>query len=187
MDGEKGETYGKVLKTLVMFGDAIGAERLIDVTHPVHIVTSSIGGILLKPLYDIMDELIENGIRTKEPFTVDPRPYDHENIRCSDEEMKVFNELYSIQDAYEAQLVKVGLQNDNAYTCTCYLEEVGNIPKYGDILSWAESSAVVYANSVIGARSNISGKGRYQGKFYRGVRGFKAGRQSSGHFSKKRF
>lgn len=154
LDGAKGETYGKVLKTLVMFGDAIGAERLIDVTHPIHIVTSSIGGILLKPLYDIMDEIIENGIKTREPFTVDPRPYDHENIRCTDEEMEVFNELYSIQDAYEEQLVKVGLKNENAYTCTCYFEEVGNIPQYGDILSWAESSAVVYANSVIGARSN---------------------------------
>jgi hypothetical protein len=154
LSGEKGETYRKVFRTVVMFGDVFGAERLIDVTHPIHIVTSSIGGILLKPLYDIMDELIENGIKTKEPFTVDPRPYDHKNIECTDEEMEVFNELYNIQDAYENQLVKVGLKDENAYTCTCYFEEVGNIPKCGDILSWAESSAVVYANSVLGARSN---------------------------------
>ena len=52
------------------------------------------------------------------------------------------------------QLKKLGITADNAYTCTCYLEQVGNTPKQGDILSWAESSAVVYANSVLGARCN---------------------------------
>ena len=45
------------------------------------------------------------------------------------------------------------MEND-AFTCTCYMDEVGNTPKKGDILSWAESSAVVFANSVIGARCN---------------------------------
>ena len=43
---------------------------------------------------------------------------------------------------------------DDAFTCACYLDQVGNKPKMGDILSWAESSAVVYANSVLGARCN---------------------------------
>ena len=43
---------------------------------------------------------------------------------------------------------------EDAYTCACYLPEVGNVPKRGDVLSWAESSAVVYANSVLGARCN---------------------------------
>ena len=44
--------------------------------------------------------------------------------------------------------------NDDAFTCTCYMDEVGNKPQKGDVLSWAESSAVVYANSVLGARCN---------------------------------
>ena len=44
--------------------------------------------------------------------------------------------------------------NDDAFTCACYFDQVGNIPKKGDYLSWAESSAVVYANSVLGARCN---------------------------------
>lgn len=47
----------------------------------------------------------------------------------------------------------MGLLSDDAYTCTCYFDEVGNTPK-GEILSWAESSAVNYANSVLGARCN---------------------------------
>ena len=42
----------------------------------------------------------------------------------------------------------------NAYTCACYLPQAGNVPKRGEILSWAESSAVVYANSVLGAKCN---------------------------------
>ena len=67
----------------------------------------------------------------------------------------VFNKfMYTKQDFYEGQLKQLGLLNDDAFTCTCYMDEVGNTPKKGDILSWSESSAVVYANSVLGARCN---------------------------------
>ena len=59
-----------------------------------------------------------------------------------------------MQDSYEAQLHKLGLKSDKSFTCACYFDEVGNTPKKGDILSWAESSAVVFANSVLGARCN---------------------------------
>jgi predicted aconitase len=62
--------------------------------------------------------------------------------------------MYSAQNRYDEQLTKMGILNDKAYTCTCYMDEVGNIPEKGEVLSWAESSAVVYANSVLGARCN---------------------------------
>ena len=62
--------------------------------------------------------------------------------------------MYTKQDFYEKQLNQLGLMNQDAFTCTCYMDEVGNKPQKGDILSWAESSAVVYANSVLGARCN---------------------------------
>ena len=62
--------------------------------------------------------------------------------------------MYNMQDSYDAQLAKLGLIDSKSYTCTCYMDEVGNTPKKGDVLSWAESSAVVYANSVLGARCN---------------------------------
>ena len=69
--------------------------------------------------------------------------------------MVAFGELECTkQDFYEKQLKELGLMNENAFTCTSYMDEVGNVPKKGDILSWAESSAVVYANSVLGARCN---------------------------------
>ena len=62
--------------------------------------------------------------------------------------------MYTKQDFYEGQLQKLGLMAPDAFTCTCYMDEVGNTPKKGDVLSWSESSAVVYANSVLGARCN---------------------------------
>ena len=62
--------------------------------------------------------------------------------------------MYSTQESYEQQLKQLGLMDENAFTCACYLDEVGNKPGKGDVLSWAESSAVVYANSVLGARCN---------------------------------
>ena len=62
--------------------------------------------------------------------------------------------MYSKQKHYDEQLKKLGIMAEDAYTCTSYMAEVGNTPKKGDILSWAESSAVVYANSVLGARCN---------------------------------
>ena len=62
--------------------------------------------------------------------------------------------MYTEQDNFEEQLRKLGIVDDDGYTCTCYMDQVGNKPEKGEVLSWAESSAVVYANSVLGARCN---------------------------------
>lgn len=153
LDGARGETMRKVLQTVVMYGRTFGATRLVPVDHSIHMVTS-FGIPLLEPVFDIMDALIENGLKTERPFTVDPRPLDYKNVRCSLLQKLVFKIMYGRQTEYEAQLKKVGLKDDNAFTCTCYMDEVGNIPRKGDNLAWAESSAVVYANSVLGARCN---------------------------------
>lgn len=154
LNGVKGETLAKVMKTLVLYGDAFGADKFIDTTAPAHLVTS-FGISVLKPVFSMMDELIDADLITKEPFTVDPRPIDYENVKCSLPEKIIFSKImYGMQAPYEAQLTKLGLKSNKSFTCTCYMDEVGNTPKFGDILSWAESSAVVYANSVIGARCN---------------------------------
>lgn len=87
-------------------------------------------------------------------FSVDPRPLDP-NVPANLLQKLVFKKfMYSKQDFYEDQLTKMGLMNPDAFTCACYLDEVGNRPQKGEVLSWAESSAVVYANSVLGARCN---------------------------------
>ncbi len=155
LNGSKGETMAKIMQTIVMFGDIFGAKRLVPVTHKQGHLVTSFGIGMLKPVFSIMDKLIAEGIKTEDYFTVDPRPMDFDNVKCNFLEKLVFKKfMYSQQQRYEEQLKKVGLKNDNAFTCTCYLPEVGNLPKEGDILSWAESSAVVFANSVLGARCN---------------------------------
>lgn len=154
LNGAEGETKAKILRTLVQFGEVFGAEKLVPITHEAHLVTS-FGIGLIKPLFRIMDEIIDAGITAKQPFTVDPRPIDYENVKCGLLNKLIFSKImYSQQARYEEQLKKIGLKDSDSFTCTCYMDEVGNIPKYGDILTWAESSAVVYANSVLGARCN---------------------------------
>ena len=154
LNGAQGQTKAKIMKTLVEFGDLFGAEKFVPVSTNGHLVTS-FGIGLLKPVYRIMDEIIDAGLKTPYPFTVDPRPIDYKNVKCGMLNKLVFSKImYSQQSHYEQQLSKIGLKNKNAFTCTCYLDEVGNTPKYGDVLSWAESSAVVFANSVLGARCN---------------------------------
>jgi|CZCB01.1.fsa_nt_gi predicted aconitase len=155
LEGKKGETMAKVIKTVVMFGEIFGAKRLVPITHNSGHLVTSFGIGILAPLYRTMDELINAGIKVKGDFTVDPRPLDYKNVKCTMLEKLLFNKiLYSKQEQYESQLKKVGLKDEDGFTCTCYLPEVGNTPKEGDILAWAESSAVVYANSVLGARCN---------------------------------
>ncbi len=154
LEGKEGKTKAKIMQTLVEFGEVFGAKRLVKVTANGHLVTS-FGIGLLKPVYRIMDEIIDAGLKTKYPFTVDPRPIDYKNVKCGLLDKLIFSKImYSQQKHYEEQLSKIGLRNKDSFTCTTYLSQVGNVPKYGDILSWAESSAVVFANSVLGARCN---------------------------------
>lgn len=153
LEGKHGEVMKKALKSVVLYGEAFGAKKLVPIEGPVHLVTS-FGMSGLGTVFDMMDELIDAGMKTSEPFTLDPRPIDYDNVECTDLQKKVFKVFYGNQERYEEQLKKLGLKNDNAFTCTCYMPEVGNRPKKGQVLSWAESSAVVFANSVLGARTN---------------------------------
>lgn len=153
LDGEKGETMAKVIKTLVMYGDAFGAERMVPITSEYGHTVISFGIGVMKPVYELYDKLLSANAVSKQKFSADPRPLD-KNVPSSLLQDIVFKFMYSQQKRYEEQLSKFGIVSDDAYTCACYLPEVGNVPKRGEILSWAESSAVVYANSVLGARCN---------------------------------
>ena len=154
LNGSQGEAMAKVMKTLVLYGDAFGAEKMVPVTSEMGHLVTSFGLKVMKPVYGLMDQLIEGGALSKQKFTVDPKPLD-KNVPANFLQKLIFNKfMYTMQDSYDKQLEKMGLLNSKGYTCTCYMDEVGNIPKKGDVLSWAESSAVVYANSVLGARCN---------------------------------
>ncbi|MBE6531275.1 MAG: DUF521 domain-containing protein [Ruminococcaceae bacterium] len=154
LDGEKGETLAKVMKTLVMYGDAFEAEKLVPITSKYNHLVTSFGLKVMSPVYDLMQQLLDAGVCSDQKFSVDPRPID-KNVPANFLQNLVFNKfMYTKQGFYEEQLEKLGLMDKNAFSCTCYMDEVGNKPQKGEVLSWAESSAVVYANSVLGARCN---------------------------------
>ena len=154
LDGERGETMAKVMKTLVMYGDAFEAEKLVPITSEYNHLVTSFGLKVMSPVYDLMQKLLDAGVVSGQKFSVDPRPLD-KNVPANVLQNLVFNKfMYTKQDFYEEQLKKLGLKDQNAFSCTCYMDEVGNKPRKGEYLSWAESSAVVYANSVLGARCN---------------------------------
>ena len=154
LNGSKGETMAKVMKTLVMYGEAFGADKMVPVTSDYNHLVTSFGLKMMKPVFDLMQQLIDAGVTSGQKFSVDPRPLD-KNVPANFLQNLVFNKfMYSKQADYEKQLDQLGLMDENAFTCACYLDQVGNKPKKGEVLSWAESSAVVYANSVLGARCN---------------------------------
>ena len=152
--GSRGETMAKVMRTMIQYGEIFGAERMVPVTSKYNHLVTSFGLKAMTAVYELMDKLIEAGVASGQKFTVDPRPLD-KNVPANLLQKAIFNlAMYTKQDEYEAQLKKLGLLDEKSFTCTCYMDEVGNKPAYGEVLSWAESSAVVYANSVLGARCN---------------------------------
>ncbi len=154
LDGNQGEVMAKIVKTLVMYGDAFGAERMVPVTGKYGHTVISFGIGVMDPVYDLYDQIISAGIASDQKFTADPRPLDPKVPSTPLDDLVFKKIMYTKQNRYEEQIRKLGVTSDDDYTCACYLDQVGNIPQKGDILSWAESSAVVYANSVLGARCN---------------------------------
>jgi len=154
LNGSKGETMAKVMKTLVMYGETFGADKMVPVTSEYNHLVTSFGLKMMTPVFELMQQLIDAGAISGQKFSVDPRPVDP-NVPANFLQKLVFNKfMYATQESYEQQLQQLGLMDEDAFTCACYLDQMGNKPKKGDVLSWAESSAVVYANSVLGARCN---------------------------------
>ncbi|MEA4812177.1 MAG: aconitase X [Anaerolineaceae bacterium] len=154
LEGKQGETLAKVMKTLVLYADVFEAEKLVPVSSRYGHLVTSFGISVMEAVRELMDKLIRDGAISKQAFTADPRPMDFEHVPANLLQKLVFKVMYGKQAVYEEQLRGMGLLNDDSFTCTCYMDEVGNTPKMGDVLSWAESSAVSYANSVLGARCN---------------------------------
>jgi len=155
--GLQGSTMQKIMKTVVLYGEALGAERLVDIEGDGHLVICiAIPGT--GPSLDLLDELITADLKTKYPFTLDPKaPLDFENLSLKPEQEKILMEMYKEQSRYDESILRLGLRDTDAYTCNPYLPEVGNIPKRGTILAWSESACAIFANSVLGARTNRNG------------------------------
>jgi predicted aconitase len=157
LQGGEGPILQRALETVVLFGEAMEAERLVDIEGPGHFVIPwSVPGIA--PPIDLLEELVEAGLKTKYPFTLDPKPpFDFENLYLRPEEEAAIKSMYRDQARYDELMCKLGLRDQDAYTCNPCQPEVGNIPDRDTVLAWSESACVVYANSVLGARSNRNG------------------------------
>ena len=151
--GEKGETMKKILNTLVMYGEAFGAKRMVKLTGAMNHCVIATGTITWKPVFNLMQKLIDEGALPKTTFTTDPRGFE-KGIPATLLQKILFKVLFGQQKRLEKEFKDMGIKDQNAYTCTCYMPEVGNVPNRGDVLGWAESSAVSFANSVIGAKCN---------------------------------
>ncbi len=158
LNGSKGEEMAKVLKIIVEHGNAFGAEKLVDLGGRPH---SSLyfGTGYMKSMINLLKECADAGLKSYAPYTVNPRPYDVYNVQNNAEDMLFIYEGYALNREVDYIHVRLGAPDQNFRSCVCYVDEIGNAPKPGTYVAWAESSAVNYGNSVLGIRSNRNATG----------------------------
>lgn len=144
LDGAFGEPQRIALSVLVKLGEAYGADRMVEIVSA-HVVGSSYQ-IAGEAGIEIYSQLVEQGARVKVRTTSDPGSIDFARWR----EFKTPADYAERQMKIAELLDRMGVIP--TWTCTPYT--TFNVPRFGEDLGWSESSAVVFANSVIGARTN---------------------------------
>ncbi|PLJ78314.1 aconitase X catalytic domain-containing protein [Infirmifilum sp. SLHALR2] len=146
LDGEFGQGKALALKAVVKVGEALGAERLVRIKH------AHVSGVSYKNIGDegleFLEELARSGARVSVPATMNPGGFDTALWPY----MRVSADFIEKQNRIIKALSEIGVRP--TLTCTPYLYEKVS---YGDHIAWSESNAVLYANSVIGARTNRDG------------------------------
>lgn len=145
--GEGGEGVRKAMEIIVALGKIYDAEKLVDVG------SVQVSGVSYKNLGDAGIEFLEDwaskGGKITVKTTLNPAGMDLENWRKLGFKEEFAKKQLKVMDAF----MKMGIPS----TCTCTPYLIGNVPKFGEHIAWGESSAVAYANSVIGARTNREG------------------------------
>ncbi|MCK5593496.1 aconitase X catalytic domain-containing protein, partial [Candidatus Bathyarchaeota archaeon] len=144
--GKHGKAAQKSMEILTTLGGIFDAKCMVDV-YSVQIAGVSYANLGEAGL-EFLSEMAEDG-KVKVLTTLNPAGMDRENwqtLGINDEFAK--NQIRVI-DAF----AKMGIIT----TCSCTPYFIGNVPHFGQHIAWAESSAVCYANSVIGARTNREG------------------------------
>ncbi|HEC76019.1 MAG TPA: DUF521 domain-containing protein [Thermoplasmatales archaeon] len=146
LNGEYGDITAKMMRLLVRIGDIYNAEKMIPVAsvQVAGVSYKSIGDAGLEFLQDVSKEA-----KVKVLTYLNPAGMDIENWR----EMGIDEEFAKKQIEIINSFKKMGIVI--SATCTPYL--AGNLPRYRQHIAWSESSAVSFANSVIGARTNREG------------------------------
>ena len=147
LDGAAGRAAQKSMQILSALGEIYGAERLIPVS------SVQIAGVSYDNLGEaglaFLEEMAQGGGRARVLATLNPAGTDIEAWQP----LGISEEFARNQERVIAAFTRMGV----AATCTCTPYLAGNVPEFGDHIAWAESSAVCYANSVLGARSNREG------------------------------
>ncbi len=146
-NGDKGEAARESMEILVALGKIYGAKRMVPVT------SVQVSGVSYKTIgragLEYLSGLASKGAKVRVPAFLNPAGMDSSQWK----RMRVPEAFAALQmevlDAYSA----MGISK----TCTCAPYFIGIRPKMGEHVAWAESSAVSFANSVLGARTNREG------------------------------
>jgi predicted aconitase len=153
LDGSEGDIKARVMKTVVAFGNAFGATKLVDLGGAPH--TSMYNApLFMEPMIAVFEKCADAGLKSYAPFTVNPRAYDLYNVQNQPIDQAQVFEGYPLQPRLEYVLMRLGARDFNTRSCMCYLPEVGNRPEPGTMVAWAESSATNFGNSGLGLRTN---------------------------------
>jgi len=146
LDGEEGHAVRKSMEILVALGDIYGAGSLIKVG------SVQVAGVSYHNLGDagleFLNELAKDG-KVKVLTTLNPAGMDLENWRA----LGISEEFAAKQNQVIGAFERMGI----LISCTCTPYLIGNLPRYGEHIAWSESSAVTFANSVLGAKTNREG------------------------------
>jgi predicted aconitase len=145
--GEYGTAVEKSMEILVALGEIYGAEKMVEIE------SAQISGVSYKTIGDAgleyLEDLAGKGARVTVPSTLNPAGVDLERWKELGFSSEFSYKQLRIVEAYQ----KMGVIT----TCTCTPYLASNLPILGSHIAWSESSAVCYANSVIGARTNREG------------------------------
>jgi predicted aconitase len=146
LDGKEGYAVKKSMEILAALGDIFGAKSLINVG------SVQVAGVSYHNLGDagleFLNTLATDG-RVKVLTTLNPAGMDLENWQ----QLGISSEFAEKQNLVIDAFKRMGI----LISCTCTPYLIGNLPLYGEHVAWSESSAVTFANSVLGARTNREG------------------------------
>jgi predicted aconitase len=145
--GKEGRATQKAMEILVALGTIYEAQRMIPIT------SVQIAGVSYENLGEaglsFLNEMADGGGSAQVLTTLNPAGMDVENW----EALGIDSEFATNQNRVLETFARMNVIT----TCTCTPYLSGNVPHYGEHIAWAESSAVCYANSLIGARTNREG------------------------------
>ena len=147
LDGKDGAGAQKAMEILVALGDIYGAEKMVPIK------SAQVSGVSYKNMGEaglaFLKDWAESGARVRVPAMLNPAGIDIETWSLLGISKGFAEKQIELIEAYKSMGIT------STCTCTPYLTE--NVPDFGDHLAWSESSAVSYANSALGARTNREG------------------------------